>query len=688
MKNSSLFKILILFSILFFAISVNSYSQTFTDSNLPIVIINTDIDPATSLPLEIQDSQRVLANMKIIKHPDGARNYLTDSNTSAFLNYNGRINIEIRGSTSQLLPKKPYSLTTLQADNVSNNNVSIFGMPSENDWILNSLAYDSSLIRDYLSYNLSQKMGNYAVKTQYCEVLLNGVYVGLYLFQEKIKADSNRVNILKITTTDNTGDNLTGGYITKVDKTTGGDPIAWTTTSYLNENVNYIHDLPKPIDVTTEQDNYIHNEFSKLQAAATAHNTGLQNGFATLIDVPSFVDFMITNEVAANVDAYQYSTYFHKDRKGKLRAGPIWDFNLTFGNDLFLMGFDRSKYNTWQFSNGDNEGSKFWKDLYDTSLFKCYLAKRLNSLTQVGQPLNIVERNSFIDTTVLLINEAMDRENLKWATLTNFQTEITNIKTFLNDRINWMTTALGSTSSCINPTIPNLVISKINYNPATTTAYPLSNDQEFIEITNPTSNTINFSGIYFSKLGLSYQFPYNSTLNANSSLFLAANTTLFQTQNGFSAFGQFTRNLSNKSQKLVLSDAFGNTIDTVEYFDSAPWPTAADGNGSYLKLTDTNLDNNIASSWEASNSLLNINNELFDNEFIITPNPTSNYFYIKSKIVINKIEIFDVLGKLKQSPLQNNKEVYCNVSNLPTGCYIIKIYGENGISTKKLLKRD
>ena len=688
MKNSSLFKILILFSILFFAISVNSYSQTFTDSNLPIVIINTDIDPATSLPLEIQDSQRVLANMKIIKHPDGARNYLTDSNTSAFLNYNGRINIEIRGSTSQLLPKKPYSLTTLQADNVSNNNVSIFGMPSENDWILNSLAYDSSLIRDYLSYNLSQKMGNYAVKTQYCEVLLNGVYVGLYLFQEKIKADSNRVNILKITTTDNTGDNLTGGYITKVDKTTGGDPIAWTTTSYLNENVNYIHDLPKPIDVTTEQDNYIHNEFSKLQAAATAHNTGLQNGFATLIDVPSFVDFMITNEVAANVDAYQYSTYFHKDRKGKLRAGPIWDFNLTFGNDLFLMGFDRSKYNTWQFSNGDNEGSKFWKDLYDTSLFKCYLAKRLNSLTQVGQPLNIVERNSFIDTTVLLINEAMVRENLKWATLTNFQTEITNIKTFLNDRINWMTTALGSTSSCINPTIPNLVISKINYNPATTTAYPLSNDQEFIEITNPTSNTINFSGIYFSKLGLSYQFPYNSTLNANSSLFLAANTTLFQTQNGFSAFGQFTRNLSNKSQKLVLSDAFGNTIDTVEYFDSAPWPTAADGNGSYLKLTDTNLDNNIASSWEASNSLLNINNELFDNEFIITPNPTSNYFYIKSKIVINKIEIFDVLGKLKQSPLQNNKEVYCNVSNLPTGCYIIKIYGENGISTKKLLKRD
>lgn len=66
------------------------------------------------------------------------------------------------------------------------------------------------------------------------------------------------------------------------------------------------------------------------------------------------------------------------------------------------------------------------------------------------------------------------------------------------------------------------------------------------------------------------------------------------------AFGQFFRNLSNKSQKIVLADADGNIIDSVEYFDSAPWPTSPDGGGTYLKLISTSLDNNLASSWEAS----------------------------------------------------------------------------------------
>ncbi|MBK9224363.1 MAG: CotH kinase family protein [Flavobacterium sp.] len=103
--------------------------------------------------------------MKIIKRPDGSRNFYNDRNTDEFLNYDGRISIEIRGSSSQGLPKKPYGLTTLEADNVTNNNVSLLGMPKENDWILNSLAFDPSLMRDYLSYNLSRQMGNYAPRT-------------------------------------------------------------------------------------------------------------------------------------------------------------------------------------------------------------------------------------------------------------------------------------------------------------------------------------------------------------------------------------------------------------------------------------------------------------------------------------------------------------------------------------------
>ncbi len=679
------FKNYILGSFLLFVIQVNS--QTFTDSNLPIVIVTTDINPATSLPYDIVDSPVVLGSMKIIKHVDGSRNYVSDQNTTTYLNYNGRLSIQIRGSSSQSTPKKGYGLTTLLADNTNNNNVSLLGMPSENDWILNGLAFDPSLIRDYLAYNISRQMGNYATRTQYCEVVINGEYMGLYLLEEKIKSDSNRVNVLKIATTDISGDNLTGGYITKADKTTGGDPVAWTTIPYAGNNVDYIHDLPKPTNVTTEQDTFIQGQFSNFQTAITGNNSSLSNGYPTIIDVPTFVDFMLSNEFAANVDGYQLSTYFHKDRNGKLRAGPIWDFNLTLGNDLFFWGYDRSKTNTWQFGNDDNEGSMFWMDLYNNSNFRCYLSKRFHELTQTGQPMNAAFLNTFIDNTITLISEAMVRENQKWSTIPNNALEIATLKTFISNRISWMTNQLGSFSACSNVVVPPLVITKVNYNPATSTNFPISNDQEFIEITNTGSASVNLSGIYFKELGLTYQFPYNSTISGNSSLYLASNSTVFQSQNGFASFGQYTRNLSNKSQKIVLVDAFGNLIDTVEYFDAAPWPTAPDGNGSYLQLISTSLDNNLASSWVASNTVLDAKGFNYNDSLsVIYPNPATHFLTIKTQLNIEKIEIFDVYGKLITTIVGNANEISTDVSNFSNGIYFIKIYSEFGVKMEKLIK--
>jgi hypothetical protein len=88
-------------------------------------VITTDNDPSTNLPLEIIDEPKILASMKIIKRPDGTRNFISDQNTAEFLNYNGRIGIEIRVLLLNFYQKKQYGLTTLKADNDSNNNVSI-----------------------------------------------------------------------------------------------------------------------------------------------------------------------------------------------------------------------------------------------------------------------------------------------------------------------------------------------------------------------------------------------------------------------------------------------------------------------------------------------------------------------------------------------------------------------------------
>ena len=194
MKNKSF---LFLFFFLFLC-QVSFAQQTIlNDSNLPIMVISTDIDPDTNAPTDIPDEPKVLGSMQLIYRPDGSRNYLTDSTNESFLNYKGRIGIELRGSSSQALDKKPYGFTTLLQDGDSNNNVSLLGMPSENDWVLNSLAYDPSMVRDYLSYTLASNMGNYAPRVQYIEVIVNGDYKGVYFLTEKVKRDSDRVNLKK-----------------------------------------------------------------------------------------------------------------------------------------------------------------------------------------------------------------------------------------------------------------------------------------------------------------------------------------------------------------------------------------------------------------------------------------------------------------------------------------------------------
>ncbi len=165
--------------ILLVFIQLSTFSQVFTSSNLPIIIINTDNSAA------ILDDPRILGNMKIINNGPGIQNFVTDQNNIASLNYNGRIDIEIRGSSSQSVEKKSYGLTTRLADNVSNNNVTLLGMPAENDWVLNGLAFEPSLIRDYISYAISRNMTIYAPRTEYCELIVNGDYRGLYIYFKK-----------------------------------------------------------------------------------------------------------------------------------------------------------------------------------------------------------------------------------------------------------------------------------------------------------------------------------------------------------------------------------------------------------------------------------------------------------------------------------------------------------------------
>ena len=652
------------------------FAQSLTDSNLPIVIINTD----NNVP--IPDEPKVLATMKIIWHQDGSRNYVTDQNNPEFLNYDGRIGIEIRGNSSQMPQKKPYGLETLQADNVTNNNVSILGMPKENDWILNSLAFDQTGMRDVISYESSEKLGQYTPRRVYCEVIINGDYKGLYVFMEKIKADDNRVNIQKIDETCNSYPEVTGGYITKADRSDYYDPEAWSMPSYGSgwwggSSTTFVHHYPKPENITTEQHDYIKSVFFNLADKAGNHNVSIENGIPSIIDVPTFVDFMIMGEFSSNVDVYELSTFFHKDRHGKLRAGPIWDYNLTYGHDEFG---NRSLYYVWQFDNQDNNGPKFWKDLFNTDMFRCYLAKRWFEVTEPGMPLNYDVICARLDEINEWIAEGVGRDNQRWHNMQQHEQEIILMKEWIQQRINWLNNNIGSYENC-ETDLPPLVISKINYHPVDTLDFD-GTQLEFIQINNNGDDDVDLTGIYLRELGITYSFPAGAHLAARDSLVLCSDSMAYNTFYQSIPFGQYHRNLSNKSEKIVIADAWGNIIDEVHYSDSDPWPIEADGNGAFLQLIDLDLDNSLPESWMAGYTYpYDVTDEIsWKDKVIVYPNPSNGIVNIVSDKEIILVEITDLTGKII---MRRNANII-DVTLLPDGFYNLIIYSDDGTTVKKI----
>ncbi|PIB37176.1 hypothetical protein BFP72_18065 [Reichenbachiella sp. 5M10] len=671
------------FTLLLFAVwamCCTSMAQTFTDSNLPIVLVDTDNDQT------IPDEPKVWADMKIIYRGEGERNYLNDQNTDDYLDFDSRIKIEVRGSSSQSLAKKQYGFTTYTTDGSDKDNVSLLDMPKENDWILSGIAYDSSLIRDYLCYELSRQLGNYAPRTRYCELILNGSYNGLYILMEKIKADDNRVDIDQIEESAATQPDLSGGYITQADRA-DDDPLAWSMSTNTGQNVDYVHVVPKPEDATNTQTSYIESVFIQLASTSRNQNSDKADGYPSLIDIPSFIDFMLINELSSNSDAYQYSTYFHKDKMGKLRAGPIWDLNLTFDNDLRFWGLDRSKPDIWQFDNGDNVGSKFWLDLYEDDTYRCYLSKRWNELTTPDQPLNETRLNTRIDEIVAEISEATIREEARWGTIVDHDQHITQIKDFLSERITWMTTELGDYSACAAVSTPPLVITKIHYNPEDQDPVE-SKELEFIEILNNGSTTVDLTGVYFGGTGLVYQFA-ESTLAAGATTTLASNASIYEQKYGLAADDQYYRSLSNGGQRIQLLDAYGNTIDEVTYSDEGDWPDA-DGSGYYLELSDPNSDNNVASNWIRTKDVdfvpLSTGEKKSSDKVLLYPNPSTGSIHVQAQEDISELHITNLNGQVVFMMQPHSPSATLTLTALQPGVYFVHVRTATNQSVTKMLR--
>jgi hypothetical protein len=274
-----------------------------------------------------------------------------------------------------------------------------------------------------------------------------------------------------------------------------------------------------------------------------------------------------------------------------------------------------------------------------------------------------------------------------WKNTGNFQDRITTIKTFLANRIPWITGNLGSYTSCSNVSVPPLVITRIMYHPPTSLEFPEGDDLEYIEITNNSDQPVNLTGIYFAGTSITYQFPPNSSMAPHSSIILASDQQTFRLKYGFSPFGKFTRHLSNKGENIVLSDGFGNIIDNVNYTDTVPWPDA-DGNEYYLKLISAGLDNNNPASWIASNDVITSSGEIIaDDNLQIYPNPVREILTINSDSEIKTLRLTDLYGKPLIKLNANSQYYELDMTQLHKGFYFLILETAHKIITRKIIRQ-
>lgn len=222
-----------------------------------------------------------------------------------------------RGNTTWTWPKKPY-LVKMEAK------TSVLGMPAHKRWVLLANFMDRSLMRNLVSMKVSSLTS--LAWTPRCvpvELVLNGVHQGSYLLIEQVRVDKHRVAITEMTRQDNEGQAVTGGYLLELDFHYDN------TFQWKERNIPFAVKYPDPDELTAAQKTYIKNYIAEVSNAI--YGSQFQDpgkGYAKYLDVDSFIDYWLVFEVMCNHElGNPGSVMFHKDRGGKLTAGPCWDFD-------------------------------------------------------------------------------------------------------------------------------------------------------------------------------------------------------------------------------------------------------------------------------------------------------------------------------------------------------------------------
>ena len=394
-----------------------------------------------------------------------------------------RAGFKLRGQSSASFEKTPYRLEF--RDNADDDtDHPVLGMPADSDWVLRGPFTDKSLIREAFVYDLGREMGLKAPRYRFVEFYLNtdatavgtADYMGVYMMVETIKNSKNRLDLKGLDEDDTTLPTIQGGYIFKFEWMAAEEPTL-PCTGAANTCWNYL-EVADPDPLNAQQRDWLRGHVQEFHNVLRAPNfADPVTGYRKYIDVPSFIDHMIVNELSRGMDAYLRSAHFYKDRDGKIFAGPLWDFDLTFGVGGF---FQNDQVSGWQhLQTRQPQANDWYAQLLRDPAFVNQVKSRWQSLRR--GLLSDSALQSRIDTLSRPLTSGAQRNFQRWPNLSSatvgffrtptaptWQGQVQAMRDWMQRRTAWLDSTAGWGGATTSPTSPTSTTSTTT----TTTTQP------------------------------------------------------------------------------------------------------------------------------------------------------------------------------------------------------------------------
>jgi signal peptidase I len=366
--------------------------------------------------------------------------------------------IHVRGGSSAFVSKKSYAFE-IQDGSGNDLKIPLCGLAENSDWILYASYLDKTFIRDTMAYELWRDLGYWAPRTKYIELFITTNftepvavsadsirkedYQGLYVLVEKIKRGKHRLNVQELKPRHMSEPEITGGYVFKKDRLGPGE----VGMELGRTKTRLVFVEPKEREITGAQRDWLTNYLNHFETVLLGVDfCDPEQGYRKFIDVDSFIDYHWMTEFGKNFDGYAFSQFYHKDRNGKLRMGPLWDWDLSLGNPAYAEIW---RTNKWRCDEVRGESPEYWwfKRLFeDPDFLQRYIDRWSELRTNILAESNLLAR---VDRLANEVRSHIEKNYDRWPRLRKrfnpsisigptYEDEVTHLKNWITGRLAWI----------------------------------------------------------------------------------------------------------------------------------------------------------------------------------------------------------------------------------------------------------